>query len=454
PAASENYGVRLAATIRGTVDSLEIFRPAVDQDMGTLANGETISNIIATGSTSTNPRDRTAWFRFNVAGDITDAASTWLDIDMEPTSAITTNPTTLNPVMALFKNNGEILLLGSDSGIDNNDGTGLLAQLSFGIGLRAANGVGAAGDDIRTFDGIDGELLAADGPFYLGVTSSLLASEIEDGWNLEQPATATGSVQVRFRTNVNGPLPLDPAVPPFVNQEMLPVGGIPGDPISLPGFTGTTFFAADPGYVAYKFTTCKSIDANDPDPTDWLDLDFDASQGVDHVAFLFNSSGFLVAENDDGNAAGGYFKPQLSFGNAGPRAATNANAAPYTGQNGALPAGTYYAIVAFFGAQTLPTDDRFHVRPFTPNSALNVGMSLLTGLLPFDCSPTGCDTIDFNGNQVFPEDQDVIDFFFVLAGGECPTGTCQDIDFNNNGVFPEDQDVIDFFNVLAGGTCP
>ena len=67
------------------------------------------------------------------------------------------------------------------------------------------------------------------------------------------------------------------------------------------------------------------------------------------------------------------------------------------------------------------------------------------------CVPA-CDSIDFNNNGVFPEDQDVIDFFNVLAGVEC--STCNDIDFNNNGVFPEDQDVIDFFNVLAGGTCP
>ena len=65
--------------------------------------------------------------------------------------------------------------------------------------------------------------------------------------------------------------------------------------------------------------------------------------------------------------------------------------------------------------------------------------------------PAGCDTIDFNNNGVFPEDQDVIDFFSVLAGAEC--AACSDIDFNNNAVFPEDQDVIDFFNVLAGGTC-
>ncbi|HLP84811.1 MAG TPA: hypothetical protein VK157_10720 [Phycisphaerales bacterium] len=63
-----------------------------------------------------------------------------------------------------------------------------------------------------------------------------------------------------------------------------------------------------------------------------------------------------------------------------------------------------------------------------------------------------CDSIDFNQNGVFPEDQDVIDFFDVLAGGTCEA--CNDIDFNNNGVFPEDQDVIDFFNVLAGGNCP
>jgi aminopeptidase N len=62
-----------------------------------------------------------------------------------------------------------------------------------------------------------------------------------------------------------------------------------------------------------------------------------------------------------------------------------------------------------------------------------------------------CTDIDFNNNGVFPEDQDVIDFFNVLAGSSCPT--CDTIDFNGNNVFPEDQDVIDFFTVLAGGSC-
>ncbi|HLP86072.1 MAG TPA: hypothetical protein VK157_17095 [Phycisphaerales bacterium] len=65
----------------------------------------------------------------------------------------------------------------------------------------------------------------------------------------------------------------------------------------------------------------------------------------------------------------------------------------------------------------------------------------------------GCDSIDFNRNTVFPEDQDVIDFFNVLAGGPCPYAEPCDIDINNNTVFPEDQDVIDFFAILAGGEC-
>ena len=65
---------------------------------------------------------------------------------------------------------------------------------------------------------------------------------------------------------------------------------------------------------------------------------------------------------------------------------------------------------------------------------------------------TNCDDIDFNNNDVYPEDQDVVDFFNVLAGSVCPT--CNDVDFNNNNVFPEDQDIIDFFTVLAGGNCP
>lgn len=62
-----------------------------------------------------------------------------------------------------------------------------------------------------------------------------------------------------------------------------------------------------------------------------------------------------------------------------------------------------------------------------------------------------CSDIDFNNDQVFPSDDDIVDFFNVLAGASCPA--CDSIDFNNDCVFPSDDDVIAFFNVLAGGTC-
>jgi hypothetical protein len=63
-----------------------------------------------------------------------------------------------------------------------------------------------------------------------------------------------------------------------------------------------------------------------------------------------------------------------------------------------------------------------------------------------------CDSIDFNGDGLFPDDQDTVDFLYVLAGGACSTSTCGDLDFNNDGLFPDDQDLADFLTVLAGGT--
>jgi hypothetical protein len=64
-----------------------------------------------------------------------------------------------------------------------------------------------------------------------------------------------------------------------------------------------------------------------------------------------------------------------------------------------------------------------------------------------------CSDIDFNNDGIFPEDQDIIDFFDVLAGAACPTLRCDTVDFNRDGVFPEDADVIAFLSVLAGGGC-
>lgn len=64
-----------------------------------------------------------------------------------------------------------------------------------------------------------------------------------------------------------------------------------------------------------------------------------------------------------------------------------------------------------------------------------------------------CNDIDFNNNMVFPEEQDVIDFFTVLSGGDCSTGNCDSIDFNNDGVYPSDDDVLRFLAVYGGEGC-
>jgi hypothetical protein len=127
--------------------------------------------------------------------------------------------------------------------------------------------------------------------------------------------------------------------------------------------------------------------------------------------------------------------------------------------------------------QALPVNETI-VAPFTPNVgepfdvafgldlsgrnatiAATIAWTLppgytITSVLGYNSGPTPCDSVDFNGNTIFPEDQDIIDFFNVLAGAPCPTGTCNDVDFNNNTIFPEDQDIIDFLNTLAGATCP
>jgi hypothetical protein len=69
-----------------------------------------------------------------------------------------------------------------------------------------------------------------------------------------------------------------------------------------------------------------------------------------------------------------------------------------------------------------------------------------------------CSDIDFNNDGLFPDDQDLLDYLFVLAGGACSTDPpvgqgCDGLDFNNDTITPSDEDLIAFLVVLAGGTC-
>lgn len=61
-----------------------------------------------------------------------------------------------------------------------------------------------------------------------------------------------------------------------------------------------------------------------------------------------------------------------------------------------------------------------------------------------------CD-IDFNNDNLYPSDEDLIDFLIVLAGGDCSNFPfCDDIDINNDCLYPSDDDLIAFLARLAG----
>ncbi|MFO0832761.1 MAG: hypothetical protein U0637_13095 [Phycisphaerales bacterium] len=70
----------------------------------------------------------------------------------------------------------------------------------------------------------------------------------------------------------------------------------------------------------------------------------------------------------------------------------------------------------------------------------------------------GCDSIDWNGDGLFPDTQDITDFITVFGGGFCaapnPPVCNTDIDFNNDGLFPDTDDITAFINAFAGGPCP
>ncbi len=67
--------------------------------------------------------------------------------------------------------------------------------------------------------------------------------------------------------------------------------------------------------------------------------------------------------------------------------------------------------------------------------------------------PVVCDSIDFNGDSLFPDTADIDDFLTVFSGGACSTGSCGDIDFNNDGLFPDTADIDSLLSVFSGGPC-
>ncbi|HEX2838830.1 MAG TPA: hypothetical protein VHN77_11980 [Phycisphaerales bacterium] len=114
---------------------------------------------------------------------------------------------------------------------------------------------------------------------------------------------------------------------------------------------------------------------------------------------------------------------------------------------------------AMIGSQTLQDSNTAPLSITTPgihsvrffSSSATIGFDDLRFDTPV--APVTCDTIDFNGDTLFPDTQDIADFLTVFAGGACPTGVCGDIDFNNDGLFPDTDDIAALIRVFGGGAC-
>jgi hypothetical protein len=150
------------------------------EDLGTLSSGMREVNFNCAAG-------QVKWYRFRLPASC-DAAR-FLDIDTEGT---TTFGATNDTALALFVMDREGLLIATD----DDSGTGLRSQLTFGapVDPRAAAGVGGS-----SYDGRHGNLRR--GPIYLLAVagSSLNVSNI---WNVATTSTATGNIRVRLRLGV------------------------------------------------------------------------------------------------------------------------------------------------------------------------------------------------------------------------------------------------------------
>lgn len=167
-------------------------------DLGTLASGATS----ASGTLSTT--DRVKWYKFTTGGDAAAGIGTFLDVDTEGSALVGVNNDT---EIGLYSSSGALI------GTDDDDGSGLLSQLTFGAGTRPAAPPTGGGSLGEAYDGRDGMLPA--GTYYLAIGS--YNTVFSEGFLVTAGTDNTGS----FRININ-----TTAVPAPGALALIAVGGI------------------------------------------------------------------------------------------------------------------------------------------------------------------------------------------------------------------------------------
>lgn len=166
-------------------------------DLGSLASGRT------TASGSVDASNRVRWYKFTTVADATAAMSTYLDVDTEGSAFLPTNDTEI----ALYTSTGVLV------GTDDDDGSGLLSQLTYGAGTRPAAPPTGGGTLGSVYDGRDGALAA--GTYYLAIAS--FNSVFSDGFTVTAGTSYTGNFNININTN---------AVPAPGTLALLAAGGL------------------------------------------------------------------------------------------------------------------------------------------------------------------------------------------------------------------------------------
>jgi hypothetical protein len=257
----------LSACAGASISGIALAQPA-STDLGTLASGtQNITNIaIAPGAV--------VWYRFTLSNPVPITGPAFLDVDSEGSALAPSNDTELG----LFDSAGNLIATDDDSG------SGLLSLLSFGSPLArpAAGGLAYAGQN--------GALPA--GQYYLSISgfNSVFAS----GWSVTSTSTNTGTGQLNItlgnRTPPAGAYAESADAGQLPATAQPPTGGTVGSP--LPMILGVhTSGDVD----MYRINICSPAN-------------FSASTvngaGFDTQLFLFNTSGFGIAFNDDAPGSG------------------------------------------------------------------------------------------------------------------------------------------------------
>jgi hypothetical protein len=384
------------------------------------------SNTFASAST-TLPDNGVTWYCLTLPTGALDSNLRYIDID--------TNGSATDLAIGLFTSGG--IKIATD---DESAGASQ-ALLSAGIGRRN-NTFGSAGEvDYQGWNFEYTNFVAAPvgapsgfpglpaGTYYVAVATAGGGAIFGDGFFASGSGTG-GAATLRVRTNVADGA-LNPADPPAATRI---VGLSNEDPIVSPGGASVEAALYSPGVVWYDVNLCHAADASN-----LVTFDVSAAASTEppgKAIYVFNSTGNLVGSAQGGRPS----DPTVSFG----------------GGNPGLPAGHYYACLAFNYsgsdvdlAPNPASNGRWHVRPRVNDGGYTLK---LTVSVPWtDCTPVCCRN-DYNGDGAVGTDADIEAFFACLSGNCC--ATCPpNADFNCDGGVGTDADIESFFRVLSGGVC-